>query len=270
MENTHLLIIDPQIDFCDPNGALFVQGAPDDMSRLVDFINRVSNKIRQIHVTLDSHQDFDIGHGLFWVDSNGKHPDPFTIISASDVRDGVWRTKIPSLQSRATKYVETLESNGRYDLMIWPYHCLIGSTGHQVYPALHEQLRKWSRDNVKTVNYVSKGSNPFTEHYSAVAADVPDPSDPSTHINQRLIDVLQSADNVLIAGEASSHCVLNTVKDIADNFGDDNVKKLIWLSDATSPVIHPVVDFPKIANDFVNEMAQRGMRISTTVDWMGS
>lgn len=268
MENTHLLIIDPQNDFCDSNGALYVQGAEDDMGRISSFIDRLSNKIRQIHVTLDSHQDFDIAHPLFWVDSSGNHPDPFTIISADDVRNGVWRTKIPAAQPMATKYVETLEKNGRYDLMIWPYHCLIGSYGHQIYGVLFDSLRRWAQKNIKTVNYVSKGSNPFTEHYSAIVADVPDPSDPSTQINNRLIDVLENADNVLIAGEASSHCVLNTVKDVADNFGDSNVKKLVWLEDATSPVIHPEVDFPKIAADFVDEMKQRGMRISNTSDWM--
>jgi len=270
MENTHLLIIDPQIDFCDPTGALYVQGAENDMDRLSAFIGRASDKIRHIHVTLDSHQDLDIAHPLFWIDSNGVHPDPFTIITANDVRNGVWRTKIPQAQSRATEYVEKLDKNGRYDLMIWPYHCLIGSKGHQIFPLLHDCLRQWSQENIKTVNYVSKGSNPFTEHYSAVVADVPDPSDPSTQINQRLIDILQNADNVLIAGEASSHCVLNTVKDIADNFGDENVKKLTWLEDVTSPVIHPEVDFPKIAADFVEDMKKRGMRVSTTTDWMAA
>jgi nicotinamidase/pyrazinamidase len=268
MEKTHLLIIDPQVDFCDPNGSLYVNGAEKDMERLSAFIRRVSGKIERIHVTLDSHQLFDIAHPLYWVSSSGTHPDPFTIISVDDVKNGVWRPKIPSLSKRSLDYVESLQANGRYALCIWPPHCLIGTSGYAIYPELMNELNNWSKSKVRMVNYVSKGSNPFTEHYSAIAADVPDPADPSTQINDRLIKVLSEVDNVLIAGEASSHCVLNTVKDIADNFGDESIKKLIWLSDATSPVIAPGIDFPQIATDFVNEMVTRGMRVSTTTEWM--
>ena len=68
------------------------------------------------------------------------------------------------------------------------------------------------------VDYVTKGSNILTEHYSAVQADVPDPSDASTQINTRLIQTLENADLVAIAGEARTHCLANTVRDIADGF----------------------------------------------------
>lgn len=270
MENTHLLVIDPQVDFCEPHpvGALSVPGADEDMQRLAAFIDRVGDKIGMIHVTLDCHQDFDIAHPLYWVDGDGNPPSIFTQIVADDVRNGVWRPKIPGLQVRTQKYVDDLEANQRYPLLIWPPHCLIGTPGNAVMPVLMDQLRAWSQKRVRTINYVSKGSNPFTEHYSAVQADVPDPRDPSTQINKRLCDVLQEADNVLVAGEASSHCVLNTVKDIADYFGDANIKKLIMITDAMSPVIHPDIDFPKIAQDFIDDMVQRGMRTTTTEEWM--
>ena len=43
------------------------------------------------------------------------------------------------------------------------------------------------------------------------------------------------ADLIFVAGEAGSHCLANTVRDIANNFGDDTyVKKLVLLTDATS------------------------------------
>ena len=49
--NVQLLTIDPQNDFCDPNGSLFVQGANDDMKRLSAMINRLVGKLDDIHVT---------------------------------------------------------------------------------------------------------------------------------------------------------------------------------------------------------------------------
>jgi nicotinamidase-related amidase len=44
MKKLHLLIIDPQRDFCDPNGTLAVPGADADMKRLSDMINRIGDK----------------------------------------------------------------------------------------------------------------------------------------------------------------------------------------------------------------------------------
>lgn len=265
MLKTHLVIIDPQHDFCHPEGTLFVPGAPEDMSRLANFIERMRDKLSLIHVTLDCHHLLDIAHPIFWLDSQGKNPDPFTIITADDVKNGSWRTAIPSWQKRATEYVESLESNARYPLCIWPPHCLIGSEGNKVVPELFEKLMLWEENKLQTINFVSKGSNPWTEHYSAVVSDVPDAKDPSTQINTGFINILETADNILLAGEAGSHCLANTVRDVANNFSsEDYIKKMVLLEDATSPV----PTFESLQEDFVKEMTQRGMRISSTTDWM--
>ena len=71
----HLLIIDPQNDFCSPHGSLYVPGAEEDMGRLARLIDRLKNKIADIHVTLDSHRMIDISHPGWWRDSNGHQPD---------------------------------------------------------------------------------------------------------------------------------------------------------------------------------------------------
>ena len=114
------------------------------------------------------------------------------------------------------------------------------------------------------VDFVAKGSNIYTEHYSAVQAEVPDPSDPGTQINIGLIQTLDEADVIAIAGEAGSHCLANTVRDIADNFSDESIKKLVLLTDATSPV----PGFEQNQTDFINEMTARGMQLSTTTEFM--
>ena len=139
------------------------------------------------------------------------------------------------------------------------------SNGTKVAPEFFDALSDWSASNLKTIGWVTKGSNPLTEHYSGVQADVPDPKDPGTQLNTGLINVLTTADVVLIAGEASSHCVANTVRDIANNFGDDSyVQKMAFLEDASSPV----PTFEQFTEDFIKEMTGRGMKITKTTEWM--
>lgn len=276
----HLLIIDPQYDFCDQRGALFVTGADADMHRLATMINRLRDKLDDIHVTLDSHHLVDIAHPIMYVDSKGNHPAPFTLIFEDDLVNGTWRTTNPAFHARAINYSKALKTNNRYVLCVWPPHCLIGSKGTQVYNGpddpkfpkeqrLYDALLKWEEE-FAMVDYVTKGSNMWTEHYSAVQADVPDPSDPDTQLNMRLIKTLQDADLILLAGEALSHCVLNTVTDIANNFGEENIKKLILLTDATSPVPNPPggPDFVKMGQDFIRDMKKRGMQVSTTTEFL--
>ena len=261
-----ILIIDPQNDFCDPRGTLPVPGADRDMVRLAEMIRRLKGKISDIHVTLDTHHYVDIAHPIFWVDSEGRHPDPLiTIISVDDVENGVWRTTNPQLQKRALEYVKSLRDNSRYALVIWPAHCLIGSWGYGVFPELLHSLIEWEKDFCM-VDYVTKGSNIYTEHYSAVQADVPDPQDPSTMLNTRLVQTLEEADIIALAGEALNFCLANTVTDIANNFGEENIKKLVLLKDATSPV--PGKDFEPLSEIFLKDMTARGMQVSTTTDFL--
>ena len=46
----------------------------------------------------------------------------------------------------------------------------------------------------------------------------------------------KEADTVVIAGEALSHCLANTVRDLAAHAGDEAVKRWILLRDTTSAV----------------------------------
>ena len=66
-----------------------------------------------------------------------------------------------------------------------------------------------------------------------------------------------------MAGEARSHCLANTVTDIADNFGEDNIKKMVLLKDACSDV----QGFEQQGEDFVKNMKARGMQTSTTKEY---
>lgn len=254
-----LLSIDPQVDFVE-GGALAVVGAEGDMKRLAAMVDKHGGEIDDIQITMDSHFHIHIAHSCFWQDEKGARPNPFTAISVEDVEKGKWRPKSPDWKDWALDYVRALEKNQRYMLMIWPDHCIIGSPGQCIQPDFLKAVSNWEETYYAIAPRTTKGSNPFTEHYSAVKADCPHPQDPATRLNGRFIDTLKEYDTILIAGEALSHCVANTITDVAAEFSEDQVKKFTLLEDASSSV----AGCEKMGEDFVNEMAAKGMKISKT------
>lgn len=268
----HLLVIDPQNDFCDiPGATLPVSGANEDMKRLAAMIERVGPKLADIHVTMDSHRLIDIAHPVWWMNQNGDQPAPFTIISADDIENGIWTTRNPGFRKRTLEYARQLEATvGKYQICVWPPHCLIGTWGHNVQTDLDEALQRWSDKEFAMVDYVTKGSNPWTEHYGALMAEVPDPSDPSTALNTDFLAMLAEVDIVVVAGEALSHCVKVTVTQIADNIGEEHIKKFHILTDCSSSVsaVPNGPDFPAIAQSWLKEMEARGMILTTSTDFL--
>jgi len=275
--STQLLIIDPQNDFCDlpeswcptdpvsgarTTPALPVAGAHADLQRLAAFIRDAGDTLDDITVTLDSHNRLHIAHPTFWQRGDGGDVAPFTAITAADLRAGTYRTRDAAAQARALQYVEALEARGRYVLMVWPVHCEIGSWGHGVHPAVRAAYNAWEVRQLKVVRKVAKGSNLWTEHYSALQAEVPDPSDPDTLLNQGLLGVLERADTLIVAGEAGSHCVKSTVEDLADQLPGGRADHLVLLTDCMSPV----GGFQAQHDAFLKGMAARGARLATSTE----
>ena len=258
----HLLIIDPQNDFCDlPGSALPVPGADADMRRLADFIRARGDALDAITVTLDSHSPMDIAHPAWWQDASGASPAPFTRITAGDVEAGRWRARDPARQEASLRYVHDLARTNKNVLVVWPEHCLVGSPGHNIHAALRTELDAWARRKLRPVTMVVKGLNPATEHYSAVRADVPDPADPGTQTNRALVDSIAAADRVLVAGEALSHCVAATVSDLAGDV-PGLAKRTTLLVDATSNVS----GFEALGEAFVATLGAQGMARATTTE----
>ncbi len=273
----HLLVIDPQKDFMDyPGSSLPVPGASADMTRLARMIHRVGHRLADIHVTLDSHQVIHVAHRGMWRNKDGDMPSPFTMISASDVENGLWRPRNELVRPRELEgktlgefmlwYVQQLEKGGRYPLIIWPEHCIIGTSGYDVHEELVTVLNEWARREMANVDYVAKGTTAFVEHYGAFMAEVPLPTVPSTGFNTALLDVLATADIIAVSGEALSHCVMSTVDQIAENIGEEHIAKFHILIDASSPVPEPPggPNFPQIADEWLHRMEKRGMTLTTT------
>ena len=276
-QKMQLLIIDPQNDFCDlPPGycpilveerqmpALPVPGAHADMQRLAALIDGGRTGLSGITITLDSHQHLDIAHPTFWQDETGAAIKPFTVITAADVRAGKYQPRLAHAQGRVLAYLDSLEAAGRYAHMVWPVHCEIGTWGHNIHHDLRLACNRWEEQRLAVVTKVSKGENPWTEHYSAIMAEVPDPEDASTQLNSPLIAQLETADRVFIAGEAGSHCVKATTEHIVENFAPENLHKLVLIEDCISAV----AGFEAQYAAFLYAMQLRGVQIARAVDVM--
>ena len=257
-----LLIIDPQNDF-HPGGTLAIPTADEDAGRIASFIRNNARHIERIVVTLDSHERAHIAHGIFWVNGAGEHPPPFTLISSQDVARGKWRAHDGSKQPAAEEYARKLEETGRFMICIWPEHCIVGSPGHSVRAAILSALDGWAESRMREVLFVWKGQNCMTEMYSALRAEVPVPSDERTLLNVGLLRTLRESSQILVCGQALSHCVNFTVRDLADNYDADRLGTIGILRDCTSSV----PGFEDAGNSFLADMKMKGMRIVTTESW---
>lgn len=287
-----LLIIDPQNDFCDlppawcptvPGAqaqflaqslapALPVAGAHADMLRLAGLIDTLGHRLDGITITLDSHPLLDIGHPPFWITADGQEPAAFTPVTADDVTAGRLLPRWPGAVAQVVRYLQALEAAGRYTHMIWPVHCETGSWGQGVHPAVLASADRWERAQAlrgARVTRVLKGLNPWTEHYSALQAEVPDPQDPDTQLNQTLITQLARAHTLLVAGEASSHCVRATVEHLVANLppadGQNRwllPQNIVLLTDCMSPV----TEFEASQQAFFEQMQAQGLRLAGSVD----
>ncbi|HEY0818632.1 MAG TPA: cysteine hydrolase, partial [Rhizobacter sp.] len=215
-----------------------------------------------IAITLDSHNRLHIAHPTFWQKGDGSAVAPFTAIKAEQVRAGEYLPRDPAMLPRALAYLDALDARGRYTLMVWPVHCEVGSWGHNVHADVRNAYNVWETQQLKVVRKVMKGGNTFTEHYSALQAEVPDADDPETLLNRSLLAALDTADLLVIAGEASSHCVKATTEDIVDHLPGGRPERIVLLTDCMSPV----GGFQAQHEAFLADMSGRGVQLATTAD----
>ena len=288
-----VMLVDAQITFCCPSGELFVggrsgTGAVDDNVRLIEFMYREMGNISQFAATMDTHKTFQIFHPMFLVNDAGEHPAPFTLVSTADVRNGVWKVNpgvawsvangnYSYLQNHLMHYVSELEKAGKYVLIIWPHHAMLGGIGHALVPSIEEALHVHNVARSSQWLAEIKGGHPLTENYSVMCPEVLTTFDPSTggsaplnvQRNVRFLEKLATFDVVAIAGQAKSHCVAWTIADLLDWMKAKDprlVEKVYLLEDCTSPVVTPVMDFTKDADEAFQKFADAGMHIvqSTT------
>ncbi|MFL6013665.1 MAG: isochorismatase [Gaiellaceae bacterium] len=267
-----LLLVDMQNTFCMSEFELFVPGAPDDSRRICEFVYRNLDAITQIVLTLDTHQAMQIFHALWLVDDGGRHPAPYTLVSAEDVERGVWCFN-PNAglalgidpeagQRHLLEYTRALARSGKYALTVWPYHAMLGGVGHAIVSAVEEAVFFHTVARQSQARFEAKGRVPWTEHYSALGPEVTvGPSGESVpRRNDELVTHLLSFDAVVIAGEAKSHCVAWTIDDLLAE--PALAEKTYLLEDCTSPVVVAgAVDYTDEANAAFERFAAAGMHV---------
>lgn len=267
MKRIRLLVIDPQNDFMDVEGAaLPVPGAGADMARLADFIAAVAPHIAEIVLTLDSHASVGIERTSFWLDALGAPVAPFTTITAEQLAAGAYRPRHARRADEALAYLKALEADGERTLVVWPVHCVLGTWGHNVAPVLAQRIAAWEMASGQTCDKLLKGLNPMTEQYSAFRADVPRADDPRTQRNVALLARLASGDDLLVvAGEALSHCVAASGQDMLAAMDAGRLRNTVFLSDCMSPV----AGFEAAGGAFVQQLRDRGVQLRTTQELTG-
>jgi nicotinamidase-related amidase len=258
---TILILVDPQVDFVHVDGNLSVPGAVDDTRRVIEWIFRNMARITTIAASLDSHVPVQIFFPPWWADADGNHPQPYTVIRAADVKAGVWRPLYEHAWSEA--YVEQLERSSRKELMIWPYHTLIGTLGHAITPALYEAIACHAAARRTQPIFLEKGMIPKTEYYSMLEPEVKVPDHPMGEQNISFLNMLRSYDLIYVAGQAKSHCVMETVTSIMRYFDDEPrvLQKLRILQDCMSSVAHPTIDFEAIASRTFRKHSEKGLQL---------
>jgi len=284
---TCLVAVDVQNTFCIPGFELFIggrsgTGAVDDNRRLCEFIYRNLEVITRIYPTMDTHQTMQIFHAVFWVNDEGEHPAPFTLILEEDVEKGRWKFNPalgPSLgidedyaQRHLLDYTRTLREGSKYALTVWPYHVMLGSIGHALVPAVEEAIFFHSIARCSQPNFQVKGDNPLTEHYSVLGPEVlqgPD-GEAIAQKNVQFIEELLQFDAVIIAGQAKSHCVAWTIDDLLQDISVRDEKlaeKVYLLEDCTSPVVIPgAMDYTDEANAAFQRFTDAGMHAVRSTD----
>jgi nicotinamidase-related amidase len=261
-----LLLVDEQVDFIHADGSLSVPGAVEDTRRIVEWIYQHTERITTLAASLDSHIPIQIFFPTWWVDAQEQHPTPFTVISSADVVAARWRPLYETEWS--VDYVKQLEDHAKKQLMIWPYHVLIGTPGHTLTPTLYEAIAYHAAARRTQPVFLTKGTIPKTEHYSILEPEVKVPNEPLGELNTDFLHMLAGHDLIYIAGQAKSHCVLETVNSIMRYFADQpkTIQKFRILMDCTSSVVHPEIDFDTLANAAFAEFAAQGLKLVSSTD----
>lgn len=295
-KNEQAIVIDGQGDFGMPeglipglpSGALYVcqdrssvramaedpLGGYQAMKRAAKFLKKKTRTLTDEHFTFDKHHRNHVANHVLWQDRKGHTPPPFTKVTEEAVEkrelypvigdvEITYGGRIMTFGEYVLFYVRELKRLGRFDLTLWPVHCRADTPGSALVPELSEAAEEFARQRLAIPDFVTKGSNFRTEHYSAVKAEVPDPDDQSgTGLNMPLIKTMEQADVLYWMGIAGDYCLKNTFLDTIANFGKDAIARSVLLLDCIASI-----DQAAFAA-FVKEMQGLGVKACLSTDVM--
>ncbi|WP_129726036.1 hypothetical protein [Ectobacillus funiculus] len=231
VEKVMFIGIDFQNDFME-QGELAVPNSHKDIKNVAKFIHNNLEKITTIVVSLDTHQLQQIFHPSWWIDKNGEHPKPFTIITKEDVESGKWVAV--DKQEESLHYIRNLEKLGKKQLCIWTYHCIEGTDGAALEGQFSNIIHFHSIARKSAIKKMVKGQDPLSEMYGIIKPEYSQ----HEYCNDEFLESLKLYDKIIVAGEAKSHCVLESVRQIVEYYANnrDILARIYLLDDCMSPI----------------------------------
>lgn len=203
--NILLLIIDPQNDFTDKRGSLYVKDAELAIQKICKFIRTNGDTIDRILISQDTHQKYNIGFPRFWKIKDLK---PFDKINVSDILS---EKVVPNYidPNRKDGFLSQFRNYRDKELTVWPYHCIEGTWGWCFPDELNDALGEWSLSNHRRYYVYRKGYIPEIESYS-IFPSVACIGDDRT---QRPSEIF-NYHNIYVAGFCKDICVAETIYDM--------------------------------------------------------
>jgi nicotinamidase-related amidase len=166
-----------------------------------------------------------------------------------------------------------------------------------VRPSILAAINEWAESRMKEVMFVWKGTNCLTEMYSALRSEVPveslesvetveaevperseeaeperneaveaEPSEELVPVDSKvLLNALRESSRLFVCGQALSHCVNFTVRDLVASMGSRPLDSIAILRDCTSAV----PGFEEEGTAFLEDMKAKGVRVVTACDaWL--
>jgi nicotinamidase-related amidase len=102
---------------------------------------------------------------------------------------------------------------------------------------------------------VKKGTDPYTEMYGIIRPEY----NPNNWLNMPVLNAIEKFDRIVIAGEAASHCVAESCRQILEYFQGrpEVIQKIFILQDCTSAV----VNCEQMAKDALANFAAQGVQL---------
>ncbi len=101
--------------------------------------------------------------------------------------------------------MENLEADAKKTLMVWPYHCIQGTTGCSLENQFANMVYFHSVAKKAATERMVKGYNPLSEMYGIIREEAGCTPENNTNINIEFLNKLEKYDKIIIAGEAKSH-----------------------------------------------------------------
>ena len=220
VDNSLLLIIDPQHDFVDKLGKLYVEGAEKAIDNITQFLIKNMNCFKDIVITQDTHQRFHISSQFFWNERTKQG----TIITKEDIKSCKYT---PIATRDEIDYDLMFEGINKYGpIIIWPLHCLEGTNGHAIPLKLMREVNNWGVLNKRSYIIQKKGDIPVLESFSALT-------------EENILGIKpywrnRTYDKVYVCGFCKDYCVAYTVADMIKTGDYEN--KLVFVEPCMSSI----------------------------------